>query len=317
MKKHSKNTNIGIRHFRTALALAREQSFARAADALGVVPAALTETIKQLEADCGLLLFNREARPVTPTEAGAEFLVTAQRVVSDFDTALHDLRRVGGVERGAVKVAAAPSVVLFHLAPALATFHAAHPAVEVTVYDDIAERIGSLVLDRVADFGIAERWHQTDQLDYEPFHVDPFVFVCHRRHRLAGRSTVGLADIDADEVIALDENTGTGKLIAAAPQIPPAFLKARLRAHGTISQLTMISRGMGVALIPKLAASVIQSPEIRQIVLGDLALERTLCIVTRARMGLSPAAERLLQCLRPLGSVSSRQKTDKSSASEP
>jgi DNA-binding transcriptional LysR family regulator len=128
---------------------------------------------------------------------------------------------------------------------------------------------------------------------------------------------VGLADIDADEVIALDENTGTGKLIAAAPQIPPAFLKARLRAHGTISQLTMISRGMGVALIPKLAASVIQSPEIRQIVLGDLALERTLCIVTRARMGLSPAAERLLQCLRPLGSVSSRQKTDKSSASEP
>lgn len=305
MKKHSKNTNIGIRHFRAALALAGEQSFTRAADALGVVPSALTETIKQLEADCGLLLFNREARPVTPTEAGAEFLVTAQRVLSDFELALHDLRRVGGIERGAVKVAAAPSVVLFHLAPALATFRAAHPAVEVTVYDDIAERIGSLVLDRVADFGIAERWHQTDQLDYEPFHVDPFVFVCHRGHRLAGRARIGLDEIDANEVIALNENTGTGKLIAAAPGIPPAFLKGRLRAHGTIAQLTMISQGMGVALIPKLAASVLQSPEIRQVVLADLVLERTLCIVTRARMGLSPAAERLLQCLRPLGSLGS------------
>ena len=73
MSLHSKNTNIGVRHFRAALALAREQSFVRAAEALGVVPSALTETIKQIEADCGLRLFDREARPVTPTAAGVEF----------------------------------------------------------------------------------------------------------------------------------------------------------------------------------------------------------------------------------------------------
>ena len=303
MNKSSKKTNVGIRHFRAALALAAEQSFARAADSLGVVPSALTETIKQLEADCGLRLFDREARPVTPTEAGEEFLVGARRVLSDFETALHDLRRVGGVERGAVKVAAAPSVVLFHLAPALATFHAAHPAIEVTVYDDIAERIGALVLDRVVDFALAERWHQTDQLDYEPFHVDPFVLVCHRDHPLAGRVEVDLAEIPAADVIALDDSTGIGKRIAAAPQIPPEFLRGSIRTHGTIAQLTLISQSLGVALMPKLAASVIQSPNIRHVGLRDFPLERTLCIITRSRMGLSPAAERLLDYLRPLGSL--------------
>lgn len=303
MSKDSKKTNIGIRHFRAALALASEQSFTRAADSLGVVPSALTETIKQLEADCGLRLFNREARPVTPTEAGEEFLVGARRVLSDFETALHDLRRVGGIERGSVKVAAAPSVVLFHLAPALAKFRAAHPAIEVTVYDDIAERIGALVLDRVVDFALAERWHQTDQLDYEPFHVDPFVLVCHRDHPLAGRSAVDLAEIPAADIIALDDSTGIGRRIASAPQIPPDFLRGSIRTHGTIAQLTLISQGMGVALMPKLAASVIQSPDIRHVALRDLPLERTLCIITRSRMGLSPAAERLLACLRPLGSL--------------
>lgn len=303
MKKHSKNSNIGMRHFRAALALAEAQSFTRAADMLGIVPSALTETIKQIEADGGVRLFDREARPVTPTEAGREFLVAARRVVSDFEAALHDLRRVGGVERGAVTVAAAPSVVLFHLAPALTRFRAAHPAVEVTVHDDIAERVGSLVLDRAADFGIAEPWHVTDQLSYEPFHVDPFVLVCHRDHPLAGRTAVDLADIPAGEVISLDEHTGTGKLIAAAPEIPPAFRAGPLRAHGTIAQLTMISQGMGVALMPKLAASVLQSPVLCRVGLRDVALRRTLCIVTRARIGLSPAAEALLECLRPLGSI--------------
>jgi DNA-binding transcriptional LysR family regulator len=303
MSLHSINTNIGIRHFRSALVLAREQSFARAAEALGVVPSALTETIKQIEADCGLRLFDREARPVTPTAAGEEFLVAARRVVSDFDLALHDLRRVGGVERGTVKVAAAPSVVLFHLAAALKRFHLAHPAVEVTVHDDIAARVGSLVLERAVDFGIAERWHESDQLAYEPFHADPFVLVCHAAHRLAGRDEVRLADIEAEEVIGLDENTGTGKQIAAASAIPAGFRTGWLRAHGTIAQLTMISQGMGVGLMPALAAAVIQSPELCRIPVADLGLQRMLCIVTRARMGLSPAAERLLDELRPHGSV--------------
>ncbi|WP_018182887.1 LysR family transcriptional regulator [Kaistia granuli] len=303
MNIHSKNTNIGIRHFRAALALAAEQTFARAAEALGVVPSALTETIRQLETECGLRLFDRQSRPVMPTEAGMEFLVVARRVVSDFDASLHELRRVGGVERGSVRVAAAPSVVLFHLAPALKAFRAAHPAVEVTVHDDIAARVGGLVLEREVDFGIAERWHEGDQLAYEPFHADPFVFVCHRDHPLAGRQAIQLADIPADQVIALDQGTGTGKQIAAAPGIPPSFLAGRLRAHGTIAQLTMIAQGMGVGLMPELAASVVQSPDIRCIPLRDLSLQRTLCIVTRARTGLSPAAESLLAHLRPLGSL--------------
>lgn len=303
MSIHSKNTNVGIRHFRAALALAREQSFARAAEALGVVPSALTETIKQIEADCGLRLFDREARPVAPTAAGEEFLVAARRVISDFDLALRDLRRAGGIERGSVKVAAAPSVVLFHLAPALKGFRAEHPEVEVTVQDDIAARVGALVLERAVDFGIAERWHENPQLAHEPFHADPFVLVCHAAHPLAERAEVVLADIEAGEVIALDESTGTGKQIAGAASVPEGFRAGRLRAHGTIAQLTMITQGMGVALMPELAASVIQSPELRRIPVRDLGLRRTLCIVTRARMGLSPAAERLLRHLRPLGSL--------------
>jgi DNA-binding transcriptional LysR family regulator len=298
---HSKNTNIGIRHFRAALVLAREQSFVRAAERLGVVPSALTETIKQVEADCGLRLFDREARPVTPTAAGIEFLEAARRVVSDFDLALQDLRRAGGIERGSVKVAAAPSVVLHHLAPALKRFHADHPAVEVTVHDDIAARIGALVLERTVDFGLAERWHENDQLAYEPFHSDPFVLVCHAAHPLADRGDVALAEIDPSEMIGLDESTGTGKQIAAAANLPEGFRTGRLRAHGTIAQLTMITQGLGVALMPALAASVIQSPDLRRIGVRDLGLQRMLCIVTRARMGLSPAAERLLSHLRPLG----------------
>lgn len=60
----------------------------------------------------------------------------------------------------------------------------------------------------------------------------------------------------------------------------------------------MISQGMGLSLLPKLAASVLQSPHIVQVALADLVLERQLCVVQRAYASLTPAAAALLAHVR-------------------
>ncbi|RDE08132.1 LysR family transcriptional regulator [Pelagibacterium lacus] len=294
MKSHSENTSINIRHFRAALALAEAQSFTKAADRIGVVPSALTETIRQLEEDVGLLLFDRQQRPVRPTQAGEDFLEAARRVVADFHGTLHDMRSLAGIEQGTVRVAAAPSVVRFHFAPLIADFRRLHPGVEIMVHAAVAERVGTLVLDREVDFGIAERWHDTDQLTHEPLQDDPFVLACHAGHPLAGRGKVELADIPADDIISLDGDTGIGKAIAQARHVPDSLKRGRLKAHDTIAQLTMVSQGLGVALVSRLAAAVIQSPDIRAVEVADLQLRRTICIITRARTAFPPAAERLI-----------------------
>jgi DNA-binding transcriptional LysR family regulator len=298
MKKHSENTNIGIRHFRAAIAVAETQSFTKAADQLGVVPSALTETIRQLEMDVGLPLFDRALRPVAPTRAGQDFLVSARRVVADFYNSLHDMRSLAGIEHGSVRVAAAPSVVLFHLAPIIATFRKAFPGVEIKVEAAVAERVGALVLDRHVDFGIAEQWHHTDLLDFEPLHDDPFVLACHVTHPLASRERVRLADVPDVDIISLDEETGIGKAIAQAPHIPDRLKQGHLKAHDTIAQLTLVSQALGIALVSRLAAAVIQSPDIRIVNVDGLNLQRTIGIITRARMALPPAADRLLSAIK-------------------
>jgi len=58
------------------LAVAREQSFTKAAAKLGVSQSALSHTMRELEARLGVRLLSRTTRRVAPTAAGERLLLT-------------------------------------------------------------------------------------------------------------------------------------------------------------------------------------------------------------------------------------------------
>lgn len=290
---------MSIRHLRAALAVRDEQSFVRAAARLGVVPSALTETIRQIEDTSGVVLFDRNTRPVGITEAGAVFLSNATRVVNLFDRALDELMQAGGVRRGRIVVAAAPSMIRHLLGPTLRRFRARHPGIEVVVHDDVGERIADMVRDGAADCGLGAVPEESADFDYVQIGEDRFGLVCHRSHRLAAREAgITLADIPAGEFIALQSGTAISQLLARAPNVPEALTGgAALQCYSTIAQLSLIAQNLGVGLLPELAASVLQTGELRFVPVTDLDLTRSIYLITRARTVRSPAAARFIGML--------------------
>jgi len=80
-------------------AIARKGSFAAAADALFKVPSALTYTVKKLEQDLGVKLFDRNGHRATLTEAGAELLKEGRLLLDAAQTLESRVKRVAkGVE---------------------------------------------------------------------------------------------------------------------------------------------------------------------------------------------------------------------------
>lgn len=80
-------------------AIARKGSFAAAADALFKVPSALTYTVKKLELDLGVTLFDRNGHRATLTEAGAELLKEGRLLLDAAQTLESRVKRVAkGVE---------------------------------------------------------------------------------------------------------------------------------------------------------------------------------------------------------------------------
>jgi DNA-binding transcriptional LysR family regulator len=80
-------------------AIARKGSFAAAAESLFRVPSALTYTVRKLEEDLGVSLFNRSGHRAELTEAGAELLREGRHLLSAASELESRVRRVAsGIE---------------------------------------------------------------------------------------------------------------------------------------------------------------------------------------------------------------------------
>ncbi|WP_353230173.1 LysR family transcriptional regulator [Novosphingobium sp.] len=120
---------------RTFEACARHLSFARAADELGLTPAAVGQHIKALESHLGFMLFERLPRGVRLSTIGRAYFPIVATMLDDLTIATAGL--FGGQNVAAVTVRCSVSFATLCLAPALPRFTALHPAIPVKIYSSI------------------------------------------------------------------------------------------------------------------------------------------------------------------------------------
>lgn len=288
--------NINLRHLRALHAIWAQGSFVRAAAELGVVPSALTETIRQFEEAVGAPLFDRSQRPPVPTQLALTFLHETQPLLDGLNRAFLRLRS-GRPASGQVSIGCTPSAIHDLVAPALARFRQTHPLVRLLVHDNIAEHLARQVVDGDLDLAVAGRALHSADLRQVEISRDPFGLACAASHKLAQQQMVSLSEIDQSEVIALDPGTGTQQLLANCPFVPPALRLGAMEAHSTIAQISLIRAGLGVGLLPRNALLLFGDPSLRFVPIRDLDLWRRLYLLLPVRRPLSAPARALADLL--------------------
>jgi len=304
MKINSQNTNINLRHLRALQAVAQEGSFARAADQLGIVPSALSEVIRQLEDAAGIALFDRRMRPPVLTPEGLAFLSDAQPALQQLDLALERLHEASDLARGRLNVGASPSAIATWVAPAIRQFRHDHPAISIGIHDSPAEKLAQMVIEGTLDLAVGGYAGASPLLELTQIATDPFGLAVHAGHALARRdSQIQLSDIEPAELIHLDDDTGTARLLRADPLLPERYKGGTLRAHSTFGQLCLIRSGVGIALLPRNAVTIFEDPGLVFLPIGDLRLERRISLITPSKRPISHAARRFITLL-GLGEIS-------------
>ncbi|TBD03508.1 LysR family transcriptional regulator [Rhizobium leguminosarum] len=128
------------------LAVAREQSFTRAAAKLGVSPSALSHSMRLLEERLGVRLLTRTTRRVSVTDAGERLLHSIEPHFDGIDTALAALTELRDKPAGTVRITAGEHPTTSILWPAIERLLPEYPDIkfEITVdgalTDIVAER---------------------------------------------------------------------------------------------------------------------------------------------------------------------------------
>jgi len=283
---------IGIRHLQAFIEVARCGSFTRAAEHLFLTQSALTATIKQLEQDAGLVLFDRTTRRVVLSAEGERFLPVAERLLSDFTAALTDLR---------ARVAGSPSVVTRLLPAALLQFRTRFPSIQVNIRDESAGSLEQRVLNNEVDFAVAGNHSQQPELEYAPLLRDRYGLVVPSDHPLARHTQLSWQAIPDDHLLLLSQDTGIRAQLARFSQrgdIPIRLDRVQIEVSNPATMAALISQGLGISLLPALAADVHSFAGLVFIPLHEPEIEREICIITRKGRALSPAAAALLDTLR-------------------
>jgi DNA-binding transcriptional LysR family regulator len=177
------------------VAVAQELHFGRAATRLGMAQPPLSRAIKQLEHRLGVELFERTSRKVMLTPAGEVLLHEGQKALDALAAAIRRTQRVGSPSPHLVVVTKPGGDT--KLLDAILTAYAAETdsiPVDMLVCG-IGEQAG-ILRDGRADVGLLHAPHDDmSGFDTEELRSEGAVAVLPRRHRLAGRDHLIMADL--------------------------------------------------------------------------------------------------------------------------
>ena len=119
------------------VAVAEHCSFTRAAEQLGLSTPSLSQAIRGLEESFGVRLLNRTTRSVALTEAGEQLLSHLNPVLEGVDNAIDAVNAYRDTPAGTIRLTVHPLASVTVIAPLVARFSAAYPAIELEVSVDL------------------------------------------------------------------------------------------------------------------------------------------------------------------------------------
>ncbi|MGB5145531.1 MAG: LysR family transcriptional regulator, partial [Porticoccaceae bacterium] len=124
-----------LRHLRCFIAVAEELHFSRAAERLHIEQSPLSRTIKKLESDLGVVLFERTSRGTRLTWAGQVFLEDTRRVLVALEQAKANVKAAATGYRGTLRVALSDGIARTRLSALLALCREEEPEVEIRLFE--------------------------------------------------------------------------------------------------------------------------------------------------------------------------------------
>jgi DNA-binding transcriptional LysR family regulator len=245
---------IENRQLRYFIAAAHELHITRAAESLHIAQPALTQNIRQLEAELGVTLFHRIRKRISLTEAGHLFLAEAERSLNHLELAVRSVQKTARGELGKLAIGFTSMAGLILVPKLVSEFRKRYPGPMIVLREMGAADQEDALRSESIDLGISYGPPKVGEFSLRQLQPDRLIAALPRAHRLARKARIDLGDLASDRFILPSQETA-GALAGAVfeecrhagfqPETGHEIITATVQ-----TTLGLVSAGLGVSLLP-------------------------------------------------------------------
>jgi DNA-binding transcriptional LysR family regulator len=187
---------IDLKALRYCEAVARCNSFTKAAEELRIAQPALSIAIKKLETELGVVLFTRQARRVVASPEAELLLRRAARIFDEVTLAREEIQAAAELKIGEVKIGFPPMYGQVYFPKIFAEFHKAYPLLIITATEGSADSVRKLLDAGAIDIGMLESRRVPEEWPSLEVGRDETVLCVSTSHPLANKKFVEAKDLE-------------------------------------------------------------------------------------------------------------------------
>ncbi len=248
-----------LRHLRYFVAVAEELNFTRAAERLNTAQPSLSQQIKHLESDVGVPLLDRSKRHVSLTAGGKVFLAEAREILARVERAGQRAARAQQGKSIELIIGVVPAAEIKILPKLIPLMKRSLPKVRLVFHNLPSAEQKRLLVTGSLDFGLLRGPFEDPRLEVEDILWEKLVAGLPARHPLARKKTVSIRQLNEVPFIMVSRE-GSPELHDAVQAFCERWgLHPRVVQHADniLGNLNMIRAGMGFALLPDYATSIL------------------------------------------------------------
>ncbi len=277
-------------------------SFSKAADAVYLAQASVSERIANLEKMVGVKLLDRLGRQVVPTKAGELLYKHAVLLLDMKRTARLEMEVFLGIKQGEIHMGGSTIPGEYILPKVIGKFSEKHPAITVDLTVADTSEIETRVLEGTLELGVIGSKGSHKNLLYQELWKDELVLAVPAKHRWAKKKMVSLADLLDEPFIARELGSGTLKSMEASLRVPESKAVGSLQVVARFGSSTAVKEGikagLGVSILSSRAIHTeLKTGLLKALKVKGLPMHRSFYLIRDRRRIASPLCQAMIEFL--------------------
>jgi LysR family hydrogen peroxide-inducible transcriptional activator len=288
-----------LTELRYILAVARERHFGRAAESCFVSQPTLSVSIKKLEGELGVVIFERGGAEITTTPIGAEIVEQAQRVLDEASRVKEIADHGRDPLSGPLRLGVIYTIGPYLLPRIIRALIDRYPAMPMILQENFTVRLLEMIRTGEVDVAVLAEPFDTSGLETQALYDEDFIVAVPRGHPWSKRTSVTSLDLKEETMLLL----GVGhcfrdQVLEVCPEA------ARFAAHSAGIQRTvegssletirhMVAEGLGITVLPRMSVTSDDDPLLRFIPFRKPVPNRRVVLAWRKSFTRTPAIQAL------------------------